>query len=99
MSEEVTRDMNGTRSFEERVFARFDAMDVRFSSIDVRLDTIDGRLNAIDVRLDGVDSRLQKLEQKSYDTKPIWEQALKEIIDTRRELVEAPRPDRIYYTR
>ncbi|HEX8492367.1 MAG TPA: hypothetical protein VF658_05960 [Pyrinomonadaceae bacterium] len=57
--------MNGSRSFEERVFARFDALD----------------------------ARLQNLEAKAYDTKPIWEQALKEIKETRREL--SKRLDRI----
>jgi chromosome segregation ATPase len=59
MSEEETQNMNGSRSFEERVFARFDAIDARLSDLD---------------------SRLQKLEQKSYDTKPIWERALAEIL-------------------
>jgi DNA repair exonuclease SbcCD ATPase subunit len=27
-----------------------------------------------------MDERLQRLEQKSYDTKPIWERALAEIL-------------------
>ncbi len=40
-----------------------------------------------------MDARLQVLERKAYDTKPIWEQALKEIVDTRRELTK--RLDRI----
>jgi len=60
MSEETMQNMSDTdvRSFEERVFARFDDLD----------------------------ARLQKLEARADDTKPIWEQALKEIIETRREL-------------
>jgi hypothetical protein len=64
--------MNGKRPFEERVFARFDALDSAMR------DT---------------DSRLQELEIHAYDTKPIWEQALKEIVQTRREL--SKRLDRI----
>jgi peptidoglycan hydrolase CwlO-like protein len=36
---------------------------------------------------------LEKLEIRAYDTKPIWEQALKEIVETRREL--SKRLDRI----
>jgi hypothetical protein len=64
--------MNGKRPFEERVFARFDALDSAMQ------DT---------------DSRLQKLEIRACDTKPIWEQALKEIVETRREL--SRRLDRI----
>lgn len=72
MPGEDTEEMNGKRPFEERVFARFDALDSAMR------DT---------------DSRLQKLEIRAYDTKPIWEQALKEIVQTRREL--SKRLDRI----
>ena len=60
------------RPFEERVFARFDAIDAGLRDLDVRI---------------------QRLEARAYDTKPIWEQALKEIVDTRREL--SKRLDRI----
>jgi DNA repair exonuclease SbcCD ATPase subunit len=59
MSEENTQNMSDGRSFEERVFARFDALDAR---------------------LNEMDARLLRLEQKSYDTKPIWERALAEIL-------------------
>jgi hypothetical protein len=70
MSDEDTQNMNGSRSFEERVFARFDALDSSLKDLD---------------------GRLQILEAKSYDTKPIWEQALKEILETRKEIVETRR--------
>jgi archaellum component FlaC len=43
MSEESTHDMSDGRSFEERVFARFDA-------IDARLDTVDARLQALETQ-------------------------------------------------
>ena len=72
MSEETTHNLPDGRSFEERVFARFDA---------------------IDAALRDMDARLQALEARAYDTKPIWEQALKEILETRREL--SKRLDRI----
>jgi hypothetical protein len=72
MSEEATQNLPDERSFEERVFARFDAMEVL---------------------LRDMDARIQRLEARAYDTKPIWEQALKEIVDTRREL--SKRLDRI----
>ena len=65
MSEETTHNMPDGRSFEERVFARFDA---------------------IDARLNEVDGRLLGLEQKSYDTKPIWERALAEILTVSEKL-------------
>lgn len=38
------------------------------------------------MRFDAVDARLERLESRSYDTKPIWERALKEIHETRTEL-------------
>ena len=65
MSTETTKDLEGERPFEERVFARFDA--------------IDGVLKSLD-------SRVQTLETRAYDTKPIWERALAEILGTRSEL-------------
>ena len=74
MSEETTHNISNAdgRSFEERVFTRFDAIDSGLRDLDVRLQT---------------------LEARAYDTKPVWEQALKEIIETRREL--SKRLDRI----
>lgn len=79
VSDQNTDSMNGKRPFEERVFARFDALDSAMRDTDSRLQI--------------VDSRLQKLEVRAYDTKPIWEQVLKEIVETRREL--SKRLDRI----
>ena len=66
MSDEKTHNLPDGRSFEERVFARFDALDAR--------------MDRMEARLDDMDARLQTLEQKSYDTKPIWERALAEIL-------------------
>ena len=98
MSDQNTDEMNGKRPFEERVFARFDVVDARFNAVDSRLDAVDSRFDAVDARFDavdsaiqGLDSRVQKLEIRAYDTKPIWEQALKEIIETKREIVETRR--------
>ena len=64
MSEDRTADQDG-RSFEERVFARFDALDNP---------------------LNNIDGRLEKLEAKSYDTKPIWERALAELLELREKV-------------
>ena len=77
MSDEFTRDLSASRSFEERVFARFDAMDGRFNAVDARFDRVDARL-------DGLDVRVQTLEAKALDTKPIWERALSEILEVRK---------------
>lgn len=45
-------------------------------------------LDSIDAWLNSVDTRLEKLEARAYDTKPIWENALKEIANTRVEMRE-----------
>lgn len=79
MSEEKTKDHDGARSFEDRIFARFDALDERLNSMDRRLDAVDERLVDMNVRL-------EKLEAKQYDTKPIWERALAEITEVKEEL-------------
>ena len=93
MSDQNTDEMNGKRPFEERVFARFDAVDSRFDAVDSAIRSLDSRLEVLDVRANDTNSRLQKLEIRAYDTKPIWEQAIKEIVETRREM--SKRLDRI----
>ena len=89
MSENNTAETNYSRSFEEKVFLRFDAIDARFNSIDARFNAVDERFNAVDARFDRVDARfdslenrVEKLEMKQYDTKPIWEEALRKISET-----------------
>ena len=98
MSEDRTRDLSDNRSFEERVFARFDAIDTRFGTVDARFDAMDGRFDtmearfdAVDVRLAGLDTRVQALEAKAYDTKPIWERALAEILNVKERLENVER--------
>ena len=68
MDEKSTKKLPTKLSFEERVFARFDSIDARFDTVEARFDT--------------VEARLEKLEARGYDTKPIWERALKEIQET-----------------
>jgi hypothetical protein len=51
MSEETTQNMPDSRSFEERIFARFDTIDARLSEIDVRLNQMDTRLPVLEQRL------------------------------------------------
>ena len=81
MSKEITKDFDGNRPFEERVFARFDA-------VDEYLRTLDSRVQNLDSRVQNLDSRVQVLESRAYDTKPIWERALKEILESRLEFGE-----------
>jgi DNA repair exonuclease SbcCD ATPase subunit len=77
MSEDRTREFPNNRSFEERVFVRFDAMEARFES---RFSAMEARF---DSRFDALDSRVQALETKALDTKPIWERALAEILEVK----------------
>ena len=97
MSEDRTRDLAEKRSFEERVFARFDsiearfgarfdAIDMRLDAIDMRLDAVDTRLDVVDVRLDGLDTRVQALEARALNTKPIWERVLAELLTVKERL-------------
>lgn len=114
VSDQNTDALNGKRPFEERVFARFDALDFSLrgiesriggvesrmqglessmQSLESRVEGLESRMQGLETRMEGVEthlqnveSRLQKLEVRAYDTKPIWEQALKEIVETRRDL-------------
>ena len=43
MNEEPTKDLPDHRSFEERVFARFDALDGRFEAVENRLEKLESR--------------------------------------------------------
>lgn len=67
MNEEPTRELPG-RSFEERVFARFDAMETRFDSMDARFEArfvaIDARFAAMDARFDAMDARFDRVEAR-----------------------------------
>jgi chromosome segregation ATPase len=79
MSEDKTLNLGGSKSFEERVFARFDAIDERFDRVDTRLDHMDARIAS-------VENRLEVLESKQFDTKPIWEKALDAITETNKRI-------------
>jgi len=41
MGENTTEAINDSRSFEERVFARFDAVDRRFDAIEIRIERLE----------------------------------------------------------
>ena len=79
MSNDTTQNLPNGPSFEERVFARFDALDARLAKIEERQERMEARL-------DDIDQRLQVVEKKAYDTKPIWERALAEILELREDV-------------
>jgi chromosome segregation ATPase len=72
MNEENTAETEESRSFQSRVFARFDTIDDRF-------ERVEGQLSSVEIRI-------SKLEERRYDTKPIWEQALAAIAETNRAM-------------
>lgn len=72
MSEESPDPKNQKRSFEEKVFARFDGLDLNIRDMESSVRSME--------------VRVQKLGQRIDDAKPSAEQVLKEIIGTRREL-------------
>jgi chromosome segregation ATPase len=67
MSEDRTQDLTDERSFEERIFARFDALDARLDRIDSRLDNVEVRLSNVEVRLSNVEGRLSNVESHLSD--------------------------------
>jgi archaellum component FlaC len=83
MSEDRTRELPDSTRFEQRLFARLDAMEARFEA---RFRAIDARFDAVDERLNGLDNRVQALEAKALDTKPIWENALTEIFAVKQSI-------------
>ena len=64
MSEEFTQELPNGRTFEERVFARFDAMDARFDAVDRRFEAVDKRFEAVDRRFDAVDRRFDAVDAR-----------------------------------
>jgi chromosome segregation ATPase len=81
MSDNPTRETPDSRSFEERVFARFDALDARMdrfeSRIEAKIDALDAPISRLEVKVDALDGRLTTLEEKVdsrlRETRPIWE--------------------------
>jgi chromosome segregation ATPase len=76
MDEETTQNMPDARSFEERIFARFDTLDARFDNLEVRFDDLDARLHTLE----------DQTERRALETKPIWERALAEILEVKERL-------------
>ncbi|HEV7857692.1 MAG TPA: hypothetical protein VGO91_03510 [Pyrinomonadaceae bacterium] len=81
MSEEITQGIPDGRSFEDRVFARFDVIDARFDGMDARLDGMDARLQSLETQA----------ERRALETKPIWERALAEILELKQGLANVER--------
>jgi len=85
MSDNPTRETPDSRSFEERVFARFDSLDERIgrfeSRIEGKVDALDGRLTALEEK---VDARLR-------ETRPIWEAMQADLAQVKSEVKDSNR--------
>ncbi len=97
MSENITKGAGNPLSFEERVFARFDAMDARFDKVDVRLDALETRVASMEenigARFAVLDLRIGKLEEmvdaRLKETRPIWESVQFELRKLNRKFEQA----------
>ena len=70
----------------DAVDQRFDEVDKRFEKVEIRLDRVGNRLDSVESKLTSLDDRVEQLETKQYDTKPIWEQALVAIAETKEKM-------------
>ena len=82
MGEERTKDLSDSRSFEERVFARFDAMEARLDKMEARSEA---RFDAIERRLSAVEDEISK---QALHTKLMWERVLGEILEVKQSVHE-----------
>jgi predicted nuclease with TOPRIM domain len=78
MSEDKTRDLGNTGSFEERVLAELTMMRTDFNN---RFDSLENRLVSLE---DKVDARL-------HETRPIWESVQKRLTEIESALSELNR--------
>jgi len=74
VGEQSPESINPKRSFEERIFARFGVLDLNIRDMESSLRSME--------------ARLQRIEQRTFDAKPIAEQVLKEVVETRRALTK-----------
>jgi chromosome segregation ATPase len=71
---------------QERMEARLERMEARQERMEARQASMEERQQRMETRLDEIDGRLQVLEEKAYDTKPIWERAIAEILELREDV-------------
>ncbi len=87
MNEDTTQDMPDARSFEERVFARFDALGARFTALDERLSSlaekVDGRLQEMRPIWEAMQNNLEQLNEKVDRLNEKFELALSDLYDMR----------------
>ena len=87
MSEDTTQDMNGARSFEERIMARFDAMEARMERFELRLtgleEKVDRRLMETRPIWEAVQAKLEELSEKFDRLNDKFDLVTEDLYDTR----------------
>lgn len=83
MSDNPTRETPDSRSFEERVFARFDNLDARMDRFESRLDSLETKVDRLDGRLTTLE---EKVDSRLRETRPIWEGVLARLTAIESEL-------------
>lgn len=73
--DDKTQGLPDARSFEERVFARFDAMEARFDSMESR---VEARFNTFETRLTTLE---EKVDARLRETRPIWESMQQQLTE------------------
>jgi archaellum component FlaC len=81
MNDELpTKEQPQARSFEERLFAKLDAIEARLGGMEMRLERVENELSEVKARVSVAESRLGALEEKVdarlRETRPIWEGVL-----------------------
>lgn len=91
MSDNPTQEMPDSRSFEERVFARFDSLDGRLTTLK---EKVDSRLRetrpiweAVLTRLTGVEERVGSLETEVRQIRRTMRTLHEDVLQTRGEQV------------
>jgi chromosome segregation ATPase len=107
MSDNLTRETPDSRSFEERVFARFDALDARMGRFESRLDSLEDKVDEVGSRLSSLENRVEvlggrmtaleeKVDSRLRETRPIWEGVLALLTAVESELARMNRQFRSY---
>lgn len=84
MSEDLTQKLPKSDSETlNLILTTVQSLDKRSVSVEARFGTVEARLERVEIRMDNVSSRLQgleqKVEQRLYDTRPLWHKVVADI--------------------
>lgn len=107
MSDNPTRETPDSRSFEERVFARFDALDARMGRFESRLDSLETKVDGLGSRMSSLENKVavldgrmtaleDKVDSRLRETRPIWEGVLARLEGIETELARMNRQFRSF---